>query len=184
MRDQTLYILVEGDDDERFFESIIKPIYVHSYGEIRFWKYSQRKKGEVNRFLESVKNLQAAGLANYIFVADLDDCVCVMTKKERIASEYKHVTKNRMLIVGKMIEGWYLAGLDNDTCERIGIGSLPSRTDHLTKSQFNCLLPEGFDSRIECMQEILRSYDLKVACARNYSFRYFKRKCKIDEEWR
>ena len=34
-----LFILIEGDDDERFFEKIINPLLDKKYNSITLWKY-------------------------------------------------------------------------------------------------------------------------------------------------
>jgi len=43
MPDKLLYILLEGDDDERFFKKIVKPLLQRRYSTIKCWKYSQKK---------------------------------------------------------------------------------------------------------------------------------------------
>ena len=121
-----LYVLLEGDDDERFFEEVIKPIYLEKYDHVQLWKYSQKKKERVNQFLNSVKAMQAAGMVDTLLVADLDDSPCVTDRKERVLSRFRALEgklesetgpgfPTRVLIVCKEIEGWYLAGLSDES---------------------------------------------------------------------
>lgn len=184
MKNKVLFVLVEGNDDERFFESIVKPFFVHNYREVRIWQYSQRKKGEVNRYLKGLKKMQGAGLASYFIVADQDRFPCVMAKKRSVSSEFKHATKDRMLIVCKMIEGWYLAGLSPERSDQIGIYRTFVTTNHITKQLFNSVIPERFESRIDFMKEILKEFDCGTARYKNASFNYFMRKRETDEDWK
>ncbi|PNR88787.1 hypothetical protein X925_04970 [Petrotoga sp. 9T1HF07.CasAA.8.2] len=62
---ERLYILVEGDDDKRFFEKIITPLFEGKYDQVKVWKYAQQKKEKVSKFLKSIKGMNA----DYIFVA-------------------------------------------------------------------------------------------------------------------
>ena len=145
-----LFIFLEGDDDERFFDRFIKPMYERIYNCVELVKYSEMKKQKVNNFLQSIKAMRA----EYLFVSDLDESPCVTAKKERIASEFAKLSEDqRILIVCKEIESWYLAGLNDEGCRQIGIP--PSyNTDRISKEQFNGMMPRKFDSRIDFMQEI------------------------------
>ena len=46
-------------------------------------------------------------------------------------------------------------------------------TDELTKEDFNRLIPRRFDSRIDFMFEILKSFSIETAARRNNSFDFF-----------
>jgi len=72
------------------------------------------------------------------------------------------------------IESWYLALLDNNTCRKFKIKlSKIKNTDHITKEQFNALIPKKFDSRVDFMIEILDCASIETARQRNTSFKYF-----------
>ena len=43
----------------------------------------------------------------------------------------------RVLIVCKEIESWYLAGLTDNDCKKMGIADSLNDTDHLSKEQFS-----------------------------------------------
>lgn len=183
MRNNKLFVLVEGNDDERFFESILKPFSIHNSCQIQIWQYSQKKKSQVNRYLKSLKRLQANGLASYLLVADLDRHPCATEKKGILSHEFKHVTKDRMLIVCAMIEAWYLAGLNEEKSNQLGIPRYFATTDHITKQIFDSIIPSGFESRIDFMKEILKSYESETARSKNDSFGYFMRKLETDPNW-
>lgn len=51
-----LYIFVEGEDDKRFFDNIIKLELSDKYDSINIIKYAKMKKEKVNNFIISIKN--------------------------------------------------------------------------------------------------------------------------------
>ena len=182
-----LYVLLEGDDDVRFFEEVIKPICAEQYDHVHLWSYSQQKKEKVNDFLNSIRAMQTDGLADSLLVADLDQSPCVTDRKKRVFSTFRTLERNvgavasfqsptEVLIVCKEIESWYLAGLSDAGCKRIGISTSFSNTDHITKEQFDEIMPSGFKTRVAFMEAILKSFDLETARSKNRSFQYFMRK--------
>lgn len=167
-----LFIFLEGDDDERFFDRVIKPMYEQIYDHVHLWKYAQTKKQKVNGFLRSINAMRA----EYLFVFDMDESLCVTKKKERCASKFEKLSEEHILIVCREIESWYLAGLNDEGCSQIGIP--PSyNTDSMSKEQFDGMMPKKFASRIDFMQEIMKVFDQNTALTRNNSFRYFIQKC-------
>ena len=170
-----LFIFLEGDDDERFFDRVIKPMYEQIYDHVYLWKYAQAKKQKVNDFLQSINAMQA----EYLFVSDMDESPCVTDKKERCASKFKKLSEEHILIVCREIESWYLAGLNDEGCRQIGIP--PSyNTNSISKEQFDDIVPKKFVSRIDFMQEIMKVFDQNTALTRNTSFGYFMRKCERE----
>lgn len=170
-----LFIFVEGDDDERFFDRLIRPLYKQIYDNIQLWKYSQQKFKKTNGFLNSINSIPHA---DYIFVADLDDSPCVTAKKERITSQFKKLSEDRILVVCREIESWYLAGLNDDSRRKIKIQRRFNKTDSISKEQFDRMMPQKFVSRIDFMQEIMKLFDRETASSKNTSFEYFMRKYK------
>ncbi|MBL5982388.1 hypothetical protein NAAC61_10645 [Petrotoga sp. 8T1HF07.NaAc.6.1] len=173
---ERLYILVEGDDDKRFFEKILTPLFEGKYDQVKVWKYAQQKKEKVSKFLESIKALSA----DYIFVSDIDRTPCVTARKQYIQSKFKEIDKDRIIVVIREIESWYLAVLDDKSSKRLGI-RYSKATDNVTKEQFNNLIPRKFDSKIDFMQEILKCFNIETGKHRNTSFRYFldKHNCEV-----
>ena len=52
--------------------------------------------------------------------------------------------------------------------------NVPDDTEGITKEMFNDMLDNSrFDSRIDLMKEISKSYDFDLATKRNNSFKYF-----------
>jgi len=166
-----LYIFVEGDDDKRFFEKIVTPFFKGKYNPVKVWKYAQQKKEKVSNFLKSIKGMNA----DYIYVSDINHEPCVTAKKQDIQSKFKDIDKDRIIVVIKEIESWYLAGLDDRSLKSLGI-HYPNTTDKVTKEQFNRLIPKKFDSRIDFMQEILKCFHIETGKQKNTSFRYFLEK--------
>ena len=173
-----IFILVEGDDDERFFDRVISPLYEQICDHVHLWKYSQQKLKKVNGFLNSIDAMQA----DYIFVADMDDSPCVTAKKEQIKSQFKKLSENRILVVCREIESWYLAGLNDDSRRQIKIRRSYNNTDRISKEQFDRMMPQKFVSRIDFMQEIMKLFDRETALSKNTSFEYFMQKYKEERE--
>ena len=88
----------------------------------------------------------------------------------------------RVLIVCKEIESWYLAGLTDNDCKKMGIPDSLNDTDHLSKEKFLGLMPERFGSKTDFMLAILDLFDLDTARSRNRSFRYFMQQCESDHD--
>lgn len=161
-----LFILLEGDDDERFFENIINRIMIIKYNHIKIWKYAHIKKDKIKQFIRSIDAMKA----EYIFVADFNSEVCIAKKKYKI-NECNNVINNKnIIIVKKEIESWYLAGIDDILTKRFKIDY--ENTDKINKEQFNSLIPKNYN-RIDFMLEIIKRFDLQKAIERNNSLQYF-----------
>lgn len=174
-----LYLFIEGDDDERFFQIIIKPILEKYYDSIVLWKYAKETKKKINNFLKSIKAMNN----DYLFFTDINHSPCVTATKQGKLSILKHIKPDRIIVVIKEIESWYFAGLNIEGLKILGINhkNIPDITDNLTKEQFNRLIPDKFDSRIDFMQEILKYFSLRTAKQKNKSFGYFldRFNCKV-----
>ena len=187
MNNRRLFVFLEGNDDERFFEWVIRPLLEKDYDLVQFWQYGQKKKVKVNGFLNSIKAMQSVGTADLIIAADLDESPCVTDRKERILSSFRGLSAGaggsselrsftQILVVCREIESWYLAGLDDNECQRLGIPTDWNNTDHLSKEQFLSLMPQSYTSKAEFMLEILHLFDHETARAGNRSFSYFMQK--------
>jgi len=171
-----LWIFVEGNDDERFFEQI-RSFLSKEYGYIhRPWKYAQKPKRRIRNFLDSLRDMGASCL----FVADINQSTCVTAKKSSLKKKCgARLDAHKVIIVVKEIEGWYLAGLDNRSCKALGIDPVAS-TDNITKEDFNRLIPAKFQSRIDFMIEVLKRFSPKTARRKNRSFAYFLKKISAE----
>jgi len=164
-----LWVLLEGNDDERFFERVIKPIFENTYDFVRPWQYAQKQTRKVKNFLQSINKMDSV----YFFLCDINRSPCVTAKKNEIVCMYaSRIDVNNVIIVVKEIESWYLAGLDDKARKELGIRTF-RKTDNITKEQFNSLIPKKFDSRIDFMIEILKRFSLETAIHKNKSFNYF-----------
>lgn len=166
-----LFIFVEGDDDERFFQRIIKPKLEEKYDEVKLIKYSRMKSEKVFNLLKSVKAMGA----EYIYVADINQAPCITARIQQIQGKFFILDIKRIIVVIKEIESWYLAGLDTSTLQKFEISPF-NTTENITKEQFNNLIPKNFDSRIDFMLEILEHFSVEIAKGKNSSFRYFLEK--------
>jgi len=165
-----LYIFLEGNDDERFFKHVIEPLLKRKFKFIGYIKYAELPDEKVNRFLESIQKIEHF---SYIFVADLDQAPCVTRKKQEIIQKYPKVSHDRIIIVIKEIEGWYLAGLNEESSKKLKVRYFKDTT-HITKEIFNSKIPKRYaDSRIAFMNEILNRFTIGEAMKKNRSFRYF-----------
>jgi hypothetical protein len=160
--------MVEGEDDVRFFGRIIKPLLVPRYDSVEIIPYACIKREKVNKFLQSVSQMKN----DYIFVADIDFEHSVRDKKQILYYRFNNIDGRSIVIVIKEIESWYYAGISGDLARELGITDLSS-TNELTKEDFNNLIPRRFDSRIDFMFEILKSFSLETAARKNNSFHFF-----------
>jgi hypothetical protein len=163
-----LYIFVEGEDDVRFFGRIVKPLFTPRYDSVDIIPYASIKRLKVNNFIKSLSEMKN----DYIFVADIDTERSVRDKKQLLYHWYSNISGNTIVIVVMEIESWYYAGLAAESLQKLGLPSLPS-TDELTKEDFNALIPPSFDSRIDFMFEILKTFSPTTAARNNRSFRFF-----------
>ncbi len=168
MQYNRLWILVEGNDDERFVEKI-KPVFEKKYESVQIWKYAQQPHKKTQGFLKSINAMRS----DYFFLRDINQSLCITARKEEVGNAYgEMIDPNKIIVVITEIESWYLAGLDNKNCEDFGVEA-SDKTDGITKEQFNALMPKGFDSRIDFMQEILKRFSIETAKEKNDSFDYF-----------
>ncbi|HIJ69802.1 MAG TPA: hypothetical protein HPP87_00390 [Planctomycetes bacterium] len=169
MQYNRLWILVEGNDDEKLVAKI-KPVFKEKYDSVTIWKYAQQLHKKTCCFLKSINSMQTS---DYLFLKDINQSPCTTEKKEKVKDEYGdiiHLTK--VVIVIKEIESWYLAGLDDDACKELRIKTF-SNTDNITKENFNKIIPTKYDSRIDFMQEILKRFSIETAKEKNTSLNYF-----------
>ena len=172
MEYKRLYVLLEGNDDERFFEGIIKARLSSQYSSIQVWQYAQKPPKKTKNFLKAITAIHS----DYFFWADINDLPCVTARKEKIRDKYgETIDINNLIIVIEEIESWYLAGLDDKKCQELGLGTF-THTHDIAKEQFNSLIPKKFDSRIDFMAEILKRFSVETAKQKNASFSYFMRK--------
>lgn len=168
-----LNILVEGDDDERFFLQIIKPLLQSKYQTIRLVKYANDPPKTRRKLIKSLRDLDA----HYFYVTDIDNKPCVTAKKDQVTRELgsSAVDRDKLIVVVKEIESWYLAGLDENVIRKFKLRTCVSTND-VTKEQFNRVIPITI-TRIGFMLTILENYNLNIAENKNRSLKYLIDKC-------
>jgi hypothetical protein len=172
-----LFILVEGEDDVRFFGRIVKPLFTGRYDSVEIIPYASTRRDKVNKFLKSIRLMNN----DYIFVSDIDSEYSVRDKKQILYYRYSEVEGKDIVVVIREIESWYLAGLPAEIGHRLGVAGY-GVTDDITKEDFNAMIPRKFSSRIDFMFEILKYFSLADAAARNRSFSYFAHRYHIPAD--
>jgi hypothetical protein len=164
-----VFLLIEGDDDERFFDKVVKPIAEQRYCWVRPWKYAQKKRKRIVGLLRSARSMGA----DFIYVRDFDGATCISARKEQIQEQLGALMPaEKIIIVVQEIESWYLAGVDERSCDTLGFSGLGSSTDKVTKETFERLRPPSM-SRIALLGQLLADFDVDTAVRRNASFGYF-----------
>ncbi|RMH82793.1 MAG: hypothetical protein D6681_17110 [Calditrichaeota bacterium] len=171
---RSLYILVEGPDDTRFFQRILIPQFLkQGYSYVKTVEYSSWNTQKLHNFIFSCHRMSA----DYIYVADNDGAPCVTFRKNKILARANKVDLSRIAIVVEEIESWYLAGLADERMTEFGFPRLAT-TDRISKEQFHRYLRDSkrFTTRVECMLNILNVFSTEIARKRNTSFDYFMNK--------
>ncbi len=172
MEYRRLYILVEGTDDERFIERIIKPLLEKKYHSVQLFRYAAQTPQKIENFLKSIISMKA----HYVILTDIDHSPCLTHRKTLLKTKkikIQWVGEEKIIVVIKEIEIWYLAGLDQGALKRLRISFRGKGTDSITKEQFDRLMSDKYVSRIDFMQEILENFRIEIAVRNNRSFNYF-----------
>ena len=164
---KSIYLLLEGDDDKRFASSVIVPRLENTYQEVKIVKYAQMKN---EKLVAYIKSIRAMG-AEYIILADIDGEPCVTRKKQKIVDLYRSAESEKIIVVRREIESWYLAGLDAETCKRLKV-TLGNDAEVIDKEYFDDLVPRAFVNRTDFMVEILKCYAVDTALTKCKSFQY------------
>jgi hypothetical protein len=168
MAARRLFIFVEGSDDVRFFETIIKPRFEHIFESVELITFACTKSVKVDRFIRGINAMHHS----YIIVTDIDFEKSVPAKKSIILSRFSEADYQHIMVIIQEIESWYLAGIDDNGAKALGI-HVPARTDFVTKEHFIGWIPRYYPSKIAFMIEILKHFSLSVAVEKNRSFRFF-----------
>jgi restriction endonuclease Mrr len=164
-----LYVFVEGNDDERFFDRIIRPRLKATYCKVI--KYAEAPRRQIRDFLRSIIQMEA----DYIYFTDINNAPCVTEKKHKVRQAIKSgIDESKVVIVIKEIESWYLAGVDENRAKELKI-SVPNTTDSISKEQFASMVSSRWE-RKDLMLEILKDFSVDTAKRKNKSFSYFVQK--------
>jgi hypothetical protein len=185
-----LSIFVEGAREKLFFDRILRPALENKYNYIEIIEYSQEKiKWEyINDFINSIKRTDCGykkidpnWAYDYIFIADIDNSPCKTAKKEELRRKIPNLEQNKIIIVVKEIESWYLAGLDEKACRKLRIGCF-NKTDDIMKEHFESIYYKSIHARrpiTEFYLNIIENYSIDIAKRKNGSFKYFCNKFSI-----
>ena len=146
-----LFIFVEGIDDQRFFEKIIIPRFKKDYDDIKIVQYSHWAKKKIKAFIKSISSMKA----DYLYFTDINNNPCVTAKKGKVKKTISLINDNKLIVVVREIESWYLAGVFKRDLSKFKIRSNIRTTDDLSKEKFNELIPRNIDSRINFMIDLL-----------------------------
>lgn len=168
-----LYVLCEGDDDERFFSRVVQPCLSYAGHEVKYFQYAECPHEDVRNILHSIEYMAANGIdADYLFLRDFDRASCKTSRLDEIDRKYDGlVARDRTFLVVQMIESWYVAGLENQHSVPM-LDDAPSQTDDLLKRDFENMMADDAD-RLDVLQEIFKHFDVDRARYKNTSFEYF-----------
>ncbi len=165
---QRLLIFCEESDDERFFETVVKPQLGNAYDRIRTVPYARREREKVRAYLRNAIQMDI----DILFVRDLDPKPCISACVESVHAAFGEALPDESIyVVVQEIESRYAAGLSRQRTEEM-LGRPLQRTDELTKEKFSHLLPDDA-SRLDLMQRLLEHFEVRRARAKNRSFEYF-----------
>ena len=111
---------------------------------------------------------------DYICACDIDTSACYPEKKRSFISKNILIEEDKIVVVIKEIESWYLAGIDNDFLRSIRAGLIDRNCNEITKEIFNNLIPKKMPRAI-FLNKILENYNTDLAKRNNSSFLYFLR---------
>jgi len=166
-----LFIYVEGSDDHRFVERIIKPLLAGVYDPIIAIECSKKPSKELRRHINGTKATCSACDGEYWYLLDKDDRPCITATKDWLMTTrgVDNVDGDRVIVVVKEIEAWYLAGTD----ELNKISRL-THTNDVTKEIFSSISKkQGFVSPLEFMLELIGRFSLSDARVYNESLKYY-----------
>ncbi|MFZ2539792.1 MAG: hypothetical protein WAX04_12980 [Oscillospiraceae bacterium] len=161
-----IIIFIEGPDDKTFFQNIIQPLINDHYHCIFYFEYANKNKTRVKNFINSAKNNNT----DYIYVSDIDNGNSIGEKKKKIVKKLSILVEDKIVVVVREIESWYLSGLDEKSSKRLKVKNLKD-TNNMVKEQFDYLIPNKY-TRVEFMLEIIKHFSLDTAKVKNSSFNY------------
>lgn len=171
---QRLTIFVEGDNDSRFFETIIKPIFENKGINVEIQKWSQKEIAFTKEFIRCIANFNSYTWG-YIFTSDMDHFEDQEEKIEYLINRFD-IGHDKAVIVIKEIEGWYLAGLTESGAKEVGISVSKFKAinpNTVEKEHFCSLIPKNFLAERSFYSEILKHFDHNTALTRNKSYQVF-----------
>jgi hypothetical protein len=160
------YVLLEGDRDADFFNSILYQLFKKKFRIIEEWKYSQEEIEDTRKFINKAKK------GTCIFLHDFDKSNCFTEVKKVVKDLWAELDETEIHIVKDEIESWYLAGISIKSSKKMGITNQHLNTENISKGDFLNLKPRGMTKTV-FYETFLMSYDLEKAKDRNLSLKRF-----------
>lgn len=165
-----LFIFVEGDDDETFFDSILSVYFELKYKNILTIQYSSKSKKDLKKLFNAVISTKS----EYLILGDYDSGPCISKRKNEIRNRFDNQKLKNIYIVVKEIESWYLAGLDDICFSSLGINPPKRPTETIGKGIFKKIVANSrFLNTKDFMMEIIKYYNLNEGKENNSSLEYF-----------
>ena len=111
---------------------VLAPIFQATFDHVAIWDYSQKKDAKLTSLIRNIGSMNAG----YLLFGDIDDRPCVTVTKEYLVNRFSVPAWDRIVVVRREIEAWYLAGLDEASCDELGLARV-SDVDSTTKEQFD-----------------------------------------------
>lgn len=170
MECKTLYIIIEGPDDEKYFKWLLGKL--QSKFNIRTYTYAKKKNTLVKSLINSIKSMDDA---DYILFADTDSKDRNKKKKE-IQNKYNNCDPDKLFLVEREIESWFLAGISKKDSEILKIKNY-SKTDSISKEDFYRIFNSTYEHKIDIFNRIFSIYNIDVAKQKNATFKLFIENC-------
>jgi len=168
-----IVIFVEGVNDKRFFEKILRNRFERRYEGYNYHiiKYSQKSDEKKNKLINSFKEMNS----KIFLFTDFDNGPCNSEIKSNIR-RHVNLSDDKIFIIKKEIESWYLAGLNQQFLKSIGINEVFNNTEDISKGRFEALILGKSYLKIE----MLNNYNFRLAMRRNSTFRYVIEKLNLN----
>lgn len=158
------YIFVEGPDDVTFFEKVIIPKLKKIYDSVTCITYAKTIDTEIENLVSIYENDDSA---DFIFVGDSDNSNPEVAKN-KLKKRYKINHENKIYIVEKEIEAWYVAVFTLEGKKKMGITNLPKQTNDFTKEDFKLIFS---DIKRLTYLKILKYTDIERGCKKNVTLK-------------
>lgn len=169
-----LIVFVEGDDDQMFFENIIKPYLSKEISDVEYFQYAEKSTEGIKARLRALKD--SPENIDYLFLSDKDQAEDIEEKLGRLTEKFEPLENSKTHVAVIEIESWYFAGLTPAQCDEFGIPYFED-TSNKNKRDFMSELSEGLYRNNNFMESFLINitvnYSLDEAKDCNDSFKKF-----------
>jgi len=163
-----IYILIESDTDHEFYEAIIEPILYEKYDQVIPYKYIEKKKKAVTKYINVILKQKA----DYYVLGDKDDDTNANAIDRVFQRMDTKIHKNKVVLVIKEMECWILAGITDEMYDRYNIELNITNTEIYCKEEICDEFKKHLNPSI-FITAILNTYNFNNARLRNNSFDRF-----------